>query len=268
MTANEFREAVFQLVASPVDGLSFEDKAAIVRHAVTPRPITVPSSAKIQAHGYVLLCVLILLMVVGGVTATVWLNWGVPLPYAALGSLWALLIICAVVILGSWLRDRNSSGCVLLDLGPNPVRGWSRKVAWSVSVFTVPIVITKGWRAPTWVIIFCALLGLCAFFFFLIGNGRLQVRANGLWQCFGLLRWEKIGSWRWEDDSALWVKMKGFTSWCPRVMPMAPGQRQEVHELLLKYCSDAAPPSEALQPTEAAHDGFSKSKSLGSGLGG
>jgi len=76
MTANEFREAVFQLVASPVDGLSFEDKAAIVRHAVTPRPITVPSSAKIQAHGYVLLCVLILLMVVGGVTATVWLNWG------------------------------------------------------------------------------------------------------------------------------------------------------------------------------------------------
>ena len=31
MTESEFRETVLRLIASPVDGLSFEDKAAIVK---------------------------------------------------------------------------------------------------------------------------------------------------------------------------------------------------------------------------------------------
>jgi hypothetical protein len=111
-------------------------------------------------------------------------------------------------------------------------------------------------------------LGLIALGIFVMGNGRLQVRENGLWVSWELLRWEEIGSWRWKGDSALWVRTKGVFSWYQRVLPIAPAQRQEVHELLLKYCSTVAPPDEALQPTGTARDGISGAASLGSGPGG
>jgi hypothetical protein len=268
MTASEFREAVLRLVASPVDGLSFEDKAVIVRHAVTPRPVTATVAAKVQGYRNALLCGLGVVALVGGVAVTVSITWGVPLAYAVIGSLLALLGISGVVMLGSWLRGRNSSGPVLLDLGPNPIKDGARRAAWSMGVFAVSAAISFWWVAPAFATLLGGALGLAALFFFLMSHGRLQVRENGLWQYWALLRWEEIGSCRWEGDSALWVNTKGFFSWFQRVLPVAPGQRQEVHELLLKYCSAVAPPNEALQPTEAAHDGFSRSTSLGGGLGG
>jgi hypothetical protein len=256
MTESEFHEAVLRLVASPVDGLSFEDKAAMVRHAVTPRPVTTTVAAKVQGLRNALLCLVGVLTLVGCVSAMC-LTWGVPLFYAMLGSLLALLGLVMVIILSGWLRDRNSSGPVLLDLGPNPVRNSLRKAAWSVGALAVSIGPMTGWltKEAEVAIIAGGSLGLVALFFFLLSIGRLQVRESGLWVCWQLLRWGKIGSWRWEGDSALWVNTKGFFSWYQMILPIAPGQRKEVYELLIKHCSTVGPPNVALQPT-GGHDGF------------
>jgi hypothetical protein len=268
MTESEFRETVLQLVASPVDGLSFEDKAAIVRDAVTPKPVMATVAAKVHGFRNALLCGLGVVALAGGAAVTVSLTWGVPLPYAVVGSLLALLGVVGVVLLGSWLRGRKSSGPVLLDLGPNRMRDNFRKVARSMGVLALLAGIAFWPIEPAFAIVLGGALGLSALFCFFMGNGRLQVRENGLWVYWSLLRWEKIGSWRWEGDSALWVNTRGFFSWFQSSLPIAPGQRQEMHELLLKYCSALAPPNEALQPTGAASDGFSGSTSLGSGPGG
>jgi hypothetical protein len=268
MTESEFRESVLRLVADPVDGLSFEKKAAIVRDAVTAKSLTATSRAYLQGLQNALLCLLGVLALAGGLTATVWRAWGVPLLAAVLGSLLALWGITMAVILGIWLRNRNSSGSVLLDLGPNPGREVSRKLAWSFGVLAVSAASAIGWQSIAAAAAITAGGALFAASLLLMGRGRLQVRENGLWVGWELLPWGRIGSWRWEGDSTLWLRTTGFFSWFQRVVPIAPAQRQEAHELLLKHCSTVAPPNEALQPPGAAHDGLPGSTAPGRGPGG
>ena len=252
MTESEFRESVLRLVAYPVDGLSFEDKATIVRDAVTPKTVTATVAAKVQGLRNALLCGLGVLTLACGLTATAWLAWGVPLPYAMLGSLLVLWGTVVVVTLGIWLRDRNSPGSVLLDLGPNPGRASSRKLAWSFGVLAVSAASAIGWQSIAAAIAILAGGAMFAVFFLLVGSGRLQVRENGLWVNFELLPWGRIRSWRLgralyavaEDNGYLLLVSKGDA--------LTHAQRQEAHELFLKHCSTVAPPNEALQPTGAA----------------
>jgi hypothetical protein len=253
MTESEFRDLILRIVAEPVDSLSFEEKAAIIRDAITAKPITATSRAGLQGLRNALLCLVGVLALAGGLTALGWLAWGVPLPYAVLGSLLALWGVALIAMLGIWLRSRNSSGSVLLDLGPNPGRGPSRKLAGSFAVLAVSAAVAFGWQSLAAAVAIMAGGAVFAVSFLLIGSGRLQVRENGLCVGWELVPWERIGSWRWEGDSALWLRTTGFFSWYQRAMPIAPAQQQEAHELLLQHCPTGASPNEALQPTGVAH---------------
>jgi hypothetical protein len=64
-------------------------------------------------------------------------------------------------------------------------------------------------------------------------TGRVQITEYGLWQNLNLLRWEKIGSYRWLDDSTLFaVKAQGPIS---IKLPVPPEHKRAVAEILTQH---------------------------------
>jgi hypothetical protein len=75
-------------------------------------------------------------------------------------------------------------------------------------------------------------------YFFVMATGRLQVRDNGIWLYSRLLRWRKIGSYHWMNESTLLVRPKGrFSLLTQEVFPVPPEHRQAVEKLLAEHCS-------------------------------
>ncbi len=152
----------------------------------------------------------------------------------AFAVLWGLTFI---VFLGTWLYGRNSGGRVLLDCGPHPTRGlflvnaalWL-SIGPTVGLAATSVSIVFSIAGPVFGISFGA-------FWLIVATGRLQVRDNGIWQYWGLLRWDKIGTYRWADDSTLLVKAKGPLSLLRGALPFPPEHKHAVDEFLTKYCS-------------------------------
>jgi hypothetical protein len=77
-----------------------------------------------------------------------------------------------------------------------------------------------------------------AAYWLIMASGRLQIRRDGLWQYWGLLRWDKIESCRWGGDSTLLVQAKSPLPFLGRgALPVPPEDKQAVDALLQKHCS-------------------------------
>ena len=162
----------------------------------------------------------------------------------------ALCVLALLFFLASWLYGRGVAGGIVLDCGPHPMRWlfllnaglfalmglmnavepilkWidGPEVTWEAVLFGI------GW--PLIMILFVP-------YWLIIAGGRLQVRENGIWLYWGLMRWSKIGSYRWANDGTLLFLGKGFFSWSQGALPVPPEHKQTVEELLAKHCPTAA----------------------------
>ena len=64
-------------------------------------------------------------------------------------------------------------------------------------------------------------------YFLIMATGRLQIREGGIWQYWGLLRWDKIESLQWSGDFTLLVKAKTRLPFLGRgALPIPPEQKQ------------------------------------------
>ncbi len=129
-------------------------------------------------------------------TVSFWLAWS---------FLWGLIFL---LFLGTWLYGLNSGGRVLLDCGPHPTR-----VAFLINAVLFLALGLGGTLAvsslPKSFAIASPVLGISfGIYWLILASGRLQIREGGLWQYWGLLRWDKIESCRWSGDSTLMVKAK------------------------------------------------------------
>lgn len=140
------------------------------------------------------------------------------------------------LFLGLWLRGRATRGSIILDCGPNPARWVFRR-----RHLCAPAVrLGSPRRLPG---AFCAesrwaplLMLLHLIFFAVLGFGRLEVTERGLWQYWGLLPWEKIGSASWTPESTLLLQARGrFPSLSKGVVPVPPAHRAVVAELLAQH---------------------------------
>jgi hypothetical protein len=141
---------------------------------------------------------------------------------------WSLFV---VVFAALWIYGRIVAGRVLLDCGPHPDKG-------GLLAAGVLLLVLTAWglhSVPSlfaWDIAFpvslTALFGVQAF-------GRLQVRENGIWNYWVLLRWGKIASYSWTDDCTLLVRKRGILS-LPAALPVPPEQKQGVVEFLSSLC--------------------------------
>jgi hypothetical protein len=161
----------------------------------------------------------------------------------------ALCALALLIFLASWHYGRGLGGRILLDCGPHPVwwlfllnaglfalmglmngldsiLKWidGPDVTWETGLFGI------GW--PVIMIAFVP-------YWLIMAGGRLQVRENGIWQYWGLLRWSKIRWYRWANDATLLIRPTGFFSWFQGALPVPFEHRQAVDELLAKHCPNA-----------------------------
>jgi hypothetical protein len=152
----------------------------------------------------------------------------------AFGALWGLVFL---LFLGTWLHGRNAGGSVLLDCGPHPTRALFLLNAVLFLVMgvaggfaTASVSRSFGIAGPVFGILF-------GIYWLIMASGRLQIREGGLWQYWGLLRWEKIESCHWSGDSTLLVQAKTLLPFLGRgALPVPPEDKQAIEGLLQKHC--------------------------------
>lgn len=143
------------------------------------------------------------------------------------GAMWAFVI----GFHGRWIYGLIRGGRVLLDCGPSPYRWinvavgivvlgmYALHLDWSESLLNEEL-----WHGLM-IASFLLTPPLC----------RLQIRENGVFNYWGLLRWRKIVAYRWAEEATLVLSMRGLSF--RRVAISFPvEQRQAVEELLAKFC--------------------------------
>ena len=158
-------------------------------------------------------------------TESFWLAWA---------FLWGLIFL---LFLGTWLYGLNAGGRVLLDCGPHPTRvlfliNAALFLAMGLGGTLLGSSLSKSFAiaSPVFGISF-------GIYWLIMASGRLQIREGGLWQYWGLLRWDKIESCRWSGDSTLMVKAKTRLPFLGRgALPVPPEDKQAINELLQKHC--------------------------------
>ena len=154
----------------------------------------------------------------------------------AFAGQWGLVLLWFV---GKWFFGRNTGGQILLDCGPTPARKGSLILAVTCLVIVPSLVkaLSVAFSSTAVGIAAGSVLGVSAAICSLItATGRLQVRENGIWQYWSLLRWDKIDSYRWADESTLLLRTKGVLSLGQVAIPV-PENRQGIDEFLSKQCS-------------------------------
>jgi len=157
----------------------------------------------------------------------------------AFAAVWSLAWL---VFLVTWFRGRMAAGVVLLDCGPHPV--WWLFLTEAILFLFLGL---TGSFAPLSVPRANAIAGPAltvsfTVYWLIMATGRLQVRESGIWQYWSLLRWGKIASYEWANDSTLLVRTKGPFSWFRGALPIPPEHKQAVEDFLTNRC-----PTQALQ---------------------
>jgi hypothetical protein len=150
-------------------------------------------------------------------------------------ALWCLVYVWW---LGAWLYGRAVRGKVLLDCGPHPTR-WLFFVEGLffvvLGVFPATGMFSFLSISETFEIgglIFCFSF---AFYWFVMATGRLQIRENGIWAYWSLVRWDRIGRYRWSPDGTLILRSKGFFSFMQGALPVPREHENDVDDLLAEH---------------------------------
>ena len=148
----------------------------------------------------------------------------------------AVYVLLLALVLGWWIYRLLTRGRLLLDCGLYP-----RKIAFVAVAITLLVliwVLIGCWTAhpievtTTWMLIsLCALwAALCC----VMALSRLQVRENGVWHYWYLIRWREIASYGWADDGALVLRLGSVPE---EALFVPPDQRHAVDELLKRLWS-------------------------------
>jgi hypothetical protein len=155
--------------------------------------------------------------------------------WLAFAILWVPIFL---LFLGTWLYGLKAGGRVLLDCGPHPTKvGFLFNAALFLVIGLGGGLV--GASSSKTLALASPVLGISIGIYFLImASGRLQIREGGIWQYWGLLRWDKIESLQWSGDFTLLVKAKSHLPMLGRgALPIPPEDKQAINELLQKYCS-------------------------------
>ena len=152
----------------------------------------------------------------------------------AFAILWGLIFL---LFLGTWLYGLNAGGTVLLDCGHHPTRVLFLIEAVLFTFMGLSGGLALGSLSQSFGLV-SPVFGISfGIYWLILATGRLQIREGGIWQYWGLLRWEKIESLRWSGDFTLLVKAKTRLPLLGRgALPVPPEKKQAINELLQKHC--------------------------------
>ena len=157
---------------------------------------------------------------------------GFPALIAALG---VLLCVTFSAFFLSCCYGRLIAGELLLDCGPHPARGMFLVTAVIFGIVSALSFVTQTEILGLGFACFFAVFGL---YWLVISTGRLQIRTNGIWQYWGLLRWHKIRHFHWEGvaDSTLCLQTHSLLPMLGKgALPVSKMQHSEIDNLLRTY---------------------------------
>lgn len=171
-----------------------------------------------------------------------WVTFGKP-SHAAIELSFAtflfLMSLGFVALLGQWLYGRSTAGRILVDGGPRPGRSRFWIMGSCCLIVTLYLIVGLLTQPRTALGISVGIyFVVITSYFFVMATGRLQVRDNGLWLYSRLLRWRKIGSYHWMNESTLLVRPKGrFSLLTQEVFSVPPEHRQAVEKFVTEHYS-------------------------------
>ncbi len=199
-------------------------------------PAQLTSTARRQGLKNALICGIGLLVVWLAVTAALSLLPGRKFLDSMMLSFALLWVVTFLGFLGTWLYGLSTRGRVLLDCGPIP----HRRVFLMMGVLSLLAPLGGGLAAtpasPLLIVASPVFAVSFAAYSFIAATGRLQVRENGLWFYFGLLRWRKIEHYRWAPDSTLMLTATLVFS-LRSAVPVPPEHREHFDALLTQHWS-------------------------------
>lgn len=154
------------------------------------------------------------------------------------GVLWVLIFVAFIF---GWLHAKSVAGSVLLDCGPHPTK--------SMFLFNAVIflLLFGGGGFARLVQEFDSfgiagvLFGISFSVYWLVmALGRLQIRDNGIWQYWGLLKWDKLQHYQWEGDSLLLQAKTRFPFLGRGALPVPAEHKRSIEEFLRKHCPAAS----------------------------
>ncbi len=194
-----------------------------------------------------LICVVELLVVWLATTLAISLILGQSLRASWLSAYLILLALLGICSLGSWFYGRNTAGPVILDCGAHPSKRPFLFNAASVALLGTGGGLAFGKSGAVFGIAFgtfSAVFGIVFGIYWLImAFGRLQIRQNGIWSYWGLLKWDRLKSYRWEGDTdcTLMLQAKSRLPFRGRgALPVPMEHKNRIDELLQQHCSSGA----------------------------
>lgn len=157
-------------------------------------------------------------------------------PILSTGGLFCgLFALLFPFVIANMLLGKAHAGNVILDCGPHPTRKLFLVMAAVMLIGAVATVIAS---TETTAILFAIFLTGFAMYWLLMSTGRLLICENGVFQYWGLLRWNKIRSYRWEGDTdaTLMVRTTARFALLGRgAFPVAIEQKDAVDALLREH---------------------------------
>lgn len=138
----------------------------------------------------------------------------------------------------NWLYGKKQSGSLLLDCGPHPTR--------KLFIIVAAIFLLLGVYGSvdffandfhSHLVEVSLSFFLFSGYFLMLAVGRLQIREQGIWQYWSLLKWRKIENYHWEGetDSALMLQVKTKFPFLARgALPVAAEHKDAIGELIKK----------------------------------
>lgn len=169
------------------------------------------SAAWRQGRKNAMICMVPVLAIDGGLAYAVSAIYGLSLLISFMMVSVVFWFFVFAVFVFAWFYGSRVSGAVLLDCGPHPEKrmfltGGVPGLIGGVVVF----VFMLGDPFDLFRFGMAMFIFTLSIYLVMLAYGRLQIRENGLWQYWGLLRWGKIASYRWEGetDATLMVQAK------------------------------------------------------------
>jgi hypothetical protein len=202
-----------------------------------------------------LICGISLAIIMGPSTAAFHSFMDIPWKDAWSLSLGMLSVPVLVIGVVYYFRGKNKAGRRLLDGGRMP--GWPIFSLYAMMFFLFSVFgffTASGDHGPLVVLagrivaMNGAILGLAGFL------GRLEFRMNGIWVYWSLLPYDRIGSWRFKNNTLLIESRKPFLGYRGKgAIPIAPEQREKIEAILDQQCPDAH--DEETEPEDEPDEG-------------
>ena len=197
-----------------------------------------PAPVRRRGQLNALICGVSMVAVLGLLTVFIWAIFKQPVASSAIIAFGIFWIFIFTTFLVGWLHAKATSGPVLLDCGPHPFKKlFFFQAAFFLLFFGGSGLVRFLDKSDTRGIAGTLFGVTMAIYWIVMASGRLQIRENGIWQYWGLLKWDRLQSYKWEGDSLLVEAKTRFPFLGKGALPVPTEHKTSIEEFLTKHCT-------------------------------